>query len=248
MSAELHDSRRTPVERAAAALRRRRRRGDERIRARGARARRAGERLRSARLPLRRALAGRRCAARRGSASTTPRTCRTGEGVEVVYSSAVPPENPERAAARERGLPERPRAELLGELTALRRTIAVAGTHGKTTTASMIVHALRAAGMRPDWLVGGAGGGGTGQRAVGRRGRVAGGRGRRVRPLDAESGCRDRGADERGARSPRDVRLAGGAARGVSRVPGTGAKRRSSCGIGPSWSRCAGTRARPRSV
>jgi UDP-N-acetylmuramate--alanine ligase len=83
-----------------------------------------------------------------------------GAEVEVIYSSAVPPENPERAAARERGLRERPRAELLGELTALKRTIAVAGTHGKTTTASMLVHALRAAaaaagpGAEPSWLVG----------------------------------------------------------------------------------------------
>ncbi len=78
-----------------------------------------------------------------------------GDDVEVVYSSAVPPESPERAAARARGLPERPRAELLGELTTLRRTIAVAGTHGKTTTSAMLVSALRAAGMTPDWLVGG---------------------------------------------------------------------------------------------
>jgi UDP-N-acetylmuramate--alanine ligase len=83
-----------------------------------------------------------------------------GEDVEVIYSSAVPPENPERVAARERGLRERPRAELLGELTALRRTVAVAGTHGKTTTASMIVHALRASGARPGWLVGAPVGGG----------------------------------------------------------------------------------------
>ncbi len=83
-----------------------------------------------------------------------------GEGVEVVYSSAVPPENPERVAARERGLAERPRAELLDELTALKRTIAVAGTHGKTTTASMLVHILRAAGLEPAWLVGAPVGGG----------------------------------------------------------------------------------------
>jgi UDP-N-acetylmuramate--alanine ligase len=74
--------------------------------------------------------------------------------VEVIYSSAVPPDNPERAAARERGLPERPRAELLAELTALRDTIAVAGAHGKTTTASMIVHVLREQGADPSWLVG----------------------------------------------------------------------------------------------
>jgi UDP-N-acetylmuramate--alanine ligase len=77
-----------------------------------------------------------------------------GEDVEIVYSSAVPCENPERAAARERGLCERPRAELLGELSALRRTIAVAGTHGKTTTSAMLVSALCAAGLEPDWLVG----------------------------------------------------------------------------------------------
>jgi UDP-N-acetylmuramate--alanine ligase len=83
-----------------------------------------------------------------------------GEGVEVVYSSAVAATNPEREAARERGLPERPRAELLGELTALKRTIAVAGTHGKTTTSAMLVHALRGAGLNPGWLVGGEVGGG----------------------------------------------------------------------------------------
>ena len=83
-----------------------------------------------------------------------------GDGVELVYSSAVPVENLERVAARERGIPEHARAELLGELSALRRTIAVAGTHGKTTTASMLVHALRGAGMEPGWLVGGTVGGG----------------------------------------------------------------------------------------
>jgi UDP-N-acetylmuramate--alanine ligase len=83
-----------------------------------------------------------------------------GEDVELFYSSAIPAENPERAAARARGLAERPRAELLGELSALRRTIAVAGTHGKTTTASMLAHALRAAGMDPGWLIGAPIGGG----------------------------------------------------------------------------------------
>ncbi len=83
-----------------------------------------------------------------------------GQDVELFYSSAVAAENVERRAARERGIPERPRAELLGELSAMRRTIAVAGTHGKTTTASMIAHALRAAGMQPGWLVGAPIGGG----------------------------------------------------------------------------------------
>ena len=83
-----------------------------------------------------------------------------GGDVELIYSSAVPADNPERRSARERGLKERPRAELVGELTAMKRTIAVAGTHGKTTTASMIVHALRAAGLQPGWLVGAPVGGG----------------------------------------------------------------------------------------
>ncbi|MET0816730.1 MAG: cyanophycin synthetase, partial [Solirubrobacteraceae bacterium] len=77
------------------------------------------------------------------------------EGAEVVVSSAIPPENPERAIARERGQRELHRAELLGELTRLKPTIAISGTHGKTTTSSMVVHALRGCGMDPGYLVGG---------------------------------------------------------------------------------------------
>ena len=83
-----------------------------------------------------------------------------GDDVELVYSTAIPPENPERVAARARGLPEHSRAELLAQLTALRRTIAVAGAAGKTTTASMVVHALLGAGLRPGWLIGAPVGGG----------------------------------------------------------------------------------------
>jgi len=74
------------------------------------------------------------------------------EGAEVVYSSAIPAENPERQAAAGRELH---RADLLGEITRLRRCIAVTGTHGKTTTAAMIVHALRGCGLDPSYLVGG---------------------------------------------------------------------------------------------
>jgi UDP-N-acetylmuramate--alanine ligase len=73
-------------------------------------------------------------------------------GAEVVVSSAIAPDNPERAAAGGRELH---RADLLGEITRLRPTIAVTGTHGKTTTSSMVVHALRGCGMDPAYLVGG---------------------------------------------------------------------------------------------
>jgi UDP-N-acetylmuramate--alanine ligase len=74
---------------------------------------------------------------------------------EVVYSTAIPTDNPERAVARERGQQELHRADLLAEITALRRCIAVTGTHGKTTTSSMVVHALRGCGLDPGYLVGG---------------------------------------------------------------------------------------------
>src|SRR5688572_33116285 len=77
------------------------------------------------------------------------------DNAEVVYSSAIPPENPERAAAREKGLREPHRADLLGEITRLKPTVAVTGTHGKTTTSSMLVHALRGCGLDPSYLVGG---------------------------------------------------------------------------------------------
>ena len=78
-----------------------------------------------------------------------------GDDVEVVYSTAIPEDNPELEVARQRGLRVMPRAELLAELTALRRTIAVAGAHGKTTTSSMVAHILLAAGMDPGYLIGG---------------------------------------------------------------------------------------------
>src|SRR5436190_22551701 len=77
------------------------------------------------------------------------------DGAELVYSTAIPEDNPERIAARERGLRELHRGELLGEVGGLKRCLAVSGTHGKTTTTAMIVHALRACGMDPAFLVGG---------------------------------------------------------------------------------------------
>jgi UDP-N-acetylmuramate--alanine ligase len=78
-----------------------------------------------------------------------------GDEVEVIVSTAIPADNPERIAARERGLRERHRSDLMAEIAGLKRCIAVAGTHGKTTTSSMIVHALLGCGMDPGYLVGG---------------------------------------------------------------------------------------------
>jgi len=75
--------------------------------------------------------------------------------VEVVVSTAIAAENPELAAARERGLEVIHRGELLARLCAEKRLIAVAGTHGKTTTTAMLVWALRAAGADPAFFVGG---------------------------------------------------------------------------------------------
>jgi UDP-N-acetylmuramate--alanine ligase len=78
-----------------------------------------------------------------------------GVGVEVFYSSAIEADNVELVAAIARGLQVGPRAELVGELSRMRRTIAVAGAHGKTTTASMIAAALRGCGLDPGYLIGG---------------------------------------------------------------------------------------------
>jgi UDP-N-acetylmuramate--alanine ligase len=74
---------------------------------------------------------------------------------EVVVSTAVGEDNPELTTARERGQPVLHRGELLAELCAEKRLLAVAGTHGKTTTAGMLVHALRAIGADPGFLLGG---------------------------------------------------------------------------------------------
>lgn len=74
------------------------------------------------------------------------------EGAEVVYSTAVPPDNPERLVARGSELH---RADLLAEIARLRACLAITGTHGKTTTAGMVVHALRGCGLDPSYVLGG---------------------------------------------------------------------------------------------
>jgi UDP-N-acetylmuramate--alanine ligase len=73
----------------------------------------------------------------------------------VVYSSAVNEQNPEVAAARALGVPVIKRAEMLAEVMRMKRGIAIAGTHGKTTTTSMTGAILVAAGLDPTIIVGG---------------------------------------------------------------------------------------------
>src|SRR5438270_709776 len=73
----------------------------------------------------------------------------------VTLSTAVPPHNPEVRAAIERGIPLLTRAEVLAAIVATRRTVAVSGTHGKTTTSSMLALVLVEAGLRPSFIIGG---------------------------------------------------------------------------------------------
>ena len=73
----------------------------------------------------------------------------------VVVSAAIPEDHPERVAAAKRGVPVITHAQALGALMAARRGVAVAGTHGKSTTAALIAHVLVTAGRDPT-LVGGA--------------------------------------------------------------------------------------------
>jgi UDP-N-acetylmuramate--alanine ligase len=73
----------------------------------------------------------------------------------VVTSSAVRPDNPEVVAARQRGIPVIPRAEMLAELMRMKHGIAVAGSHGKTTTTSILASVLAQAGMDPTMVIGG---------------------------------------------------------------------------------------------
>ena len=78
-----------------------------------------------------------------------------GDADVVVVSSAVRPTNPEVVAARTRGIPVIPRAEMLAELMRLKQGIAVAGAHGKTTTTSMVALLLDRAGLDPTAVIGG---------------------------------------------------------------------------------------------
>ncbi|MFM9135280.1 MAG: UDP-N-acetylmuramate--L-alanine ligase [bacterium] len=72
----------------------------------------------------------------------------------VVVSTAIPPTNPEVVEARRRGVPVWTRAEALNEVMSGHRPIAIAGTHGKTTTTSMVTAALQACGLDPSFAIG----------------------------------------------------------------------------------------------
>ena len=73
----------------------------------------------------------------------------------VVISSAVSQNNPEVVAAHDRRIPVVPRAEMLGELMRFRHGIAIAGTHGKTTTTSLVASVLAEGGLDPTFVIGG---------------------------------------------------------------------------------------------
>ncbi|MFO1302871.1 MAG: UDP-N-acetylmuramate--L-alanine ligase [Burkholderiales bacterium] len=73
----------------------------------------------------------------------------------VVVSTAVAADNPEVLAARERGVPVVPRALMLAELMRLKQGIAIAGTHGKTTTTSLVASVLAEGGLDPTFVIGG---------------------------------------------------------------------------------------------
>jgi UDP-N-acetylmuramate--alanine ligase len=77
------------------------------------------------------------------------------DGAEVVVSTAIDASNPELAAARGAGAAVLHRGDLLGEVSRLKPCVAIAGTHGKTTTASMAAHVLVSLGLEPSYLIGG---------------------------------------------------------------------------------------------
>lgn len=84
------------------------------------------------------------------AAENLPQSCSL-----VVYSSAVPVNNPEIEEAQRRGLPVVRRAEVLAELMRLKYGIVIAGSHGKTTTTSLIAHVLEQGGLDPTAIIGG---------------------------------------------------------------------------------------------
>ena len=77
------------------------------------------------------------------------------EATSVVFSSAVSPRNPELVAARSRGLPILKRAQMLAKLMQLKKGVAIAGTHGKTTTTALLATILKENNLDPSYIIGG---------------------------------------------------------------------------------------------
>ena len=73
----------------------------------------------------------------------------------VVISSAIHDDNVELMAAKEKNLPIGHRSEMLAELLRFKKSVCVAGSHGKTTTSSLIAHILISAGLDPSYIIGG---------------------------------------------------------------------------------------------
>lgn len=91
-----------------------------------------------------------------GIPATTGHDVKHLDGVEwAVFSPALPPGHPERVAAEQKGIPLYRRGQVLAVLAENWKTIAVSGTHGKTTTASMIAHVLKVCGADSSWCIGG---------------------------------------------------------------------------------------------
>ena len=81
--------------------------------------------------------------------------CHANDIETVVYSSAIKPNDPEIVRAQKKGIPTIPRALMLAELMRTKYSVAIAGSHGKTTTTSMVSHILIEAGMDPTIIIGG---------------------------------------------------------------------------------------------
>ena len=147
-----------------------------------------------------------------------------GDADVVVYSSAVRPQNPELVEAERRKIPVIPRAEMLAELMRLKDGVAVGGSHGKTTTTSLIAHVLHVAGLDPTAVIGGRVllDVGTHGRAS-RRGLAARRRGRRERRVVPAPGADHRSGHQHRPRAPRPLRERRRAARGVRGVREPGA-------------------------
>ena len=147
----------------------------------------------------------------------------------IADSTAFPPPRLDLDAAAGQGVDVLTRAEILARICVNRRTIAVAGTHGKTTTSSMLALVLVEAGLRPSFVIGGevtevGDGRGVDERRVVRR------RGRRERRHLRRARRRGRGRHQRRSRSPRPLRRRSTPRRGgVRRLPRRGARPERAC-------------------